>query len=52
MRTPNNHNEKCCERDMTVDHIAPCAYDRMDCIENLWLLCGARDFSKGTRSQE
>lgn len=40
------------KRNMTVDHIVARAHGGTDLIENLWLLCGACNSSKGTRSQE
>ena len=40
------------KRNLTVDHIVPRAHGGTDLIENLWLLCGACNSSKGTRSQE
>ena len=47
MRILKDYNKNYCEPNMTIDHIEPCAYDGTDCIENLWLLCGARNFSRG-----
>ena len=40
------------KRNMTIDHIVPRAHGGTDHLENLWLLCGACNSSKGTRSQE
>ncbi len=40
------------KRNLTVDHIVPRAHGGTDHVENLWLLCGACNSSKGTRSQE
>ena len=40
------------KRNLTVDHIVPQAHGGTDHLENLWLLCGACNSSKGTRSQE
>ena len=40
------------KRNLTVDHIVPRAHGGTDHAENLWLLCGACNSSKGTRSQE
>ena len=39
------------KRNLTLDHIVPSAYGGTDHIENLWLLCGACNSSKGTKSQ-
>ena len=39
------------KRNLTLDHIVPRAYGGTDHIENLWLLCGACNSSKGTKSQ-
>ena len=39
------------KRNLTLDHIVPGAYGGTDHIENLWLLCGACNSSKGTKSQ-
>lgn len=40
------------KRNFTVDHIVARAHGGTDHIDNLWLLCGACNSSKGTRSQE
>ena len=40
------------KRNMTVDHIVPRAHGGTDHLDNLWLLCGACNSSKGTLSQE
>ncbi len=40
------------KRNFTVDHIVPRAHGGTDHLENLWLLCGACNSSKGKRSQE
>ena len=40
------------KRNMTVDHIVPHAHGGTDNVGNLWLLCGACNSSKGTRSQQ
>ena len=40
------------KRNLTVDHIVPRKHGGTDHLENLWLLCGACNSSKGTRSQE
>ena len=40
------------KRNLTIDHIVPRAKGGTDHIENLWLLCGACNSSKGTKSQE
>ena len=40
------------KRNMTIDHIVPRAHGGTDHLENLWLLCGACNSSKGTRTQE
>ena len=40
------------KRNMTVDHIVPRTHGGTDHLENLWLLCGACNSSKGTLSQE
>ena len=40
------------KRNLTVDHIVPKAHGGTDHVENLWLLCGACNAAKGTRSQE
>ena len=40
------------KRNLTVDHIVPQAHGGTDHLENMWLLCGACNSSKGTRSQE
>ncbi len=40
------------KRNLTVDHIVPRAHGGTDHLGNLWLLCGACNSSKGTRSQE
>ncbi len=39
------------KRNLTVDHIVPRKHGGTDHVENLWLLCGACNSSKGTRSQ-
>ena len=39
------------KRNLTMDHIVPRADGGTDHIENLWLLCGACNSSKGTKSQ-
>ena len=39
------------KRNLTVDHIVPKSKGGTDHVENLWLLCGACNSSKGTRSQ-
>ena len=39
------------KRNLTMDHIVPQADGGTDHIENLWLLCGACNSSKGTKSQ-
>ncbi len=39
------------KRNLTVDHIVPRKHGGTDHLENLWLLCGACNSSKGTRSQ-
>ena len=39
------------KRNLTMDHIVPRAYGGTDHFENLWLLCGACNSSKGTKSQ-
>ena len=39
------------KRNLTLDHIVPKAKGGMDHIDNLWLLCGACNSSKGTKSQ-
>ncbi len=39
------------KRNITVDHIHPKKQGGTDHIENLWLLCGACNSSKGTKSQ-
>ena len=39
------------KRNLTLDHIVPRAYGGTDHVENLWLLCGACNSSKGTKSQ-
>ena len=39
------------KRNLTLDHIVPRADGGTDHIENLWLLCGACNSSKGTKSQ-
>ena len=44
----NVHFEK---RNLTVDHIVPRSKGGTDHPENLWLLCGACNSSKGTKSQ-
>ena len=38
------------KRNLTIDHIVPKADGGTDHIENLWLLCGACNSSKGTKS--
>ena len=38
-------------RNLTVDHIVPKAKGGTDHLKNLWLLCGACNSSKGTKSQ-
>ena len=38
-------------RNLTIDHIVPRSHGGTDHIENLWLLCGACNSSKGTKSQ-
>ena len=38
-------------RNLTIDHIVPKSIGGTDHIENLWLLCGACNSSKGTKSQ-
>lgn len=40
------------KRNLTVDHIVPRSHGGTDHIENLWLLCGACNSSKGARTQE
>ena len=39
------------KRNLTLDHIVPMADGGTGHIENLWLLCGACNSSKGTKSQ-
>ena len=39
------------KRNLTIDHIVPKAKGGTDHVENLWLLCGACNSSKGTKSQ-
>ncbi len=39
------------KRNLTVDHIVPQSKGGTDHPENLWLLCGACNSSKGTKSQ-
>lgn len=39
------------KRNLTIDHIVPRAHGGTDHADNLWLLCGACNSSKGTRSQ-
>ena len=39
------------KRNLTIDHIYPKSKGGTDHIENLWLLCGACNSSKGTKSQ-
>ena len=39
------------KRNLTMDHIVPKADGGTDHSENLWLLCGACNSSKGTKSQ-
>ena len=38
-------------RNLTLDHIVPKNDGGTDHVENLWLLCGACNSSKGTKSQ-
>ena len=38
-------------RNMTIDHVTPKSKGGTDHIENLWLLCGACNSSKGTKTQ-
>ena len=38
-------------RNLTMDHIVPQTKGGTDHVENLWLLCGACNSSKGTKSQ-
>ena len=38
-------------RNLTIDHIVPKSIGGTGHIENLWLLCGACNLSKGTNSQ-
>ena len=40
------------KRNLTMDHMVPRKCGGTDHIENLWLLCGACNSSKGTRTQE
>lgn len=40
------------KRNLTVDHIIARAHGGTDHVDNLWLLCGACNASKGTRPQE
>ena len=40
------------KRNLTMDHMVPRKRGGTDHIENLWLLCGACNSSKGTRTQE
>ena len=39
------------KRNLTIDHIVPKNDGGTDHVENLWLLCGACNSSKGTKSQ-
>ena len=39
------------KRNLTIDHIEPKNNGGTDHVENLWLLCGACNSSKGTKSQ-
>ena len=39
------------KRNLTIDHIVPKAKGGTDHLENLWLLCGACNSSKGTKTQ-
>ena len=39
------------KRNLTIDHIVPQKKGGTDHVENLWLLCGACNSSKGTESQ-
>ena len=39
------------KRNLTIDHIVPKAKGGTDHLKNLWLLCGACNSSKGTKSQ-
>ena len=39
------------KRNLTIDHIYPKSKGGTDHVENLWLLCGACNSSKGTKSQ-
>ena len=39
------------KRNLTMDHIVPQKKGGTDHVENLWLLCGACNSSKGTKSQ-
>ena len=39
------------KRNLTIDHIVPRTKGGTDHVENLWLLCGACNSSKGTKSQ-
>ena len=39
-------------RNLTIDHIVPRSKGGMDHKDNLWLLCGACNSSKGTKTQE
>ena len=39
------------KRNLTIDHIVPKAKGGTDHVENLWLLCGACNSSKGTKTQ-
>ena len=39
------------KRNLTIDHIVPRKSGGTDHVENLWLLCGACNSSKGTKSQ-
>ena len=44
--------ERLPKRNLTMDHMVPRKRGGTDHIENLWLLCGACNSSKGTRTQE
>ena len=39
------------KRNLTIDHIVPKSKGGTDHVENLWLLCGACNSSKGTKTQ-